>query len=392
MESQTLSVLLDEINIHKDLNNIETQFKVRAIDKAIRSLRRASVFPWAIKKGSLRVFKGVDQYPVASDHDEMLYINDSSVSQYADTARFHNTSLKQFFQDVMSARNLMAEIWDGGTKYIGLKYKDIDLEEQQLDTAEDEDNYAASGDATVAEDDSIVYKEGNGSIKVSITNSTNSATIKCTYSTSLNDSDYKQKYLFRWIYLDAVPTSIEMRLRTDDSNYISASVTTQLAGQAFKADQWNLIAIDLNTATETGTFNSASIVGDTMVLTGAETGTYYIDSAYIRAWKLMDYWYYSKYLVMSSSASSADQERFWRSSDYDETDSLIGDGEWIDVILYEAMEGLLAEVENISLFSYIMRKKQEAWDNFYAKYPNMVPEVITNRYRFDNNPQVANHL
>jgi hypothetical protein len=387
MESTTLAILLDEINIHKDLSNIETQYKVRSIDKAIRALRRASVFPWAIKKGSLRVFKGVKEYPTASDHDEMLYVDKPNIGQYADTARFHNTSLKDFFEDVQSSRNLMSEIWDGGTKYIGLNYKDLDLAEVQLDTAEDEDDYTVSGDATTAEEDSVVYKEGSGSIKVSITNSTNTATIKCLYDVAQNDSDYKEKYLFRWIYLDAVPTSIEMRLNTDDSNYLSASVTTQFSGQAFKADQWNLIAIDLNTAVATGTFTSTSIAGDTMVLTGAATGTYYVDSAYLRGWALFDYWYYSKYLVVATGSSSADQERFWRSNDYNELDSLIGDSEWVDVVLYEAMESLLAEVENVHLFSYIMRKKQEAWDDFYTKYPNMIPEIITTRYRFNNDPQ-----
>jgi hypothetical protein len=206
-----------------------------------------------------------------------------------------------------------------------------------------------------------------------------------------NDSKYKDKYLFRWIYLDAVPTSIEMRLQTDDSNYISASVIAQFSGQSFKADSWNLIAIDLNTATATGTFNSASIASDKTILTGAATGIYYLDSAYLRQWKQFDYWYYSKYLVIASGSSSPDQEKFYRNSDWNTADALIGDEEWIDVILYEAMEAIVAEKENATLFSYIMKKKTEAWNDFYDKYPNMVPAITENYYRFENNPQTNDY-
>jgi len=391
MESNTLSILLDEMNVHKDLENIGEQYKVRAIDKAIRSLRRSSVFPWAIKKGSLRIFNGVKEYPVASDHDEMLHIDKTNIDVYADTARFHNTSLTQFYEDVISNRNLMAEIWDGGTKYIGLNYKTDGLVSITLDNAEDSDDYAASDDATAVENNSINYKEGSGSIKVSITNSTGTATIQNTYANAQSDSDYKSKYLFRWIYLDAVPTSIEMRLQTDDSNYISSSVTTQFSGQSFKADSWNLIAIDLGEATETGTFDSSSITSDKTILTGAATGTYYMDACYLREWRAMDYWYYSRYLVIADGSTSADQERFYRDNDYNTSDALIGDTEWIDIVLYEAMETMLAEVESAQLFSYIMRKKTEAWDNFYEKYPNMVPVVTTNNWRFNNEPQTNDY-
>jgi hypothetical protein len=203
---------------------------------------------------------------------------------------------------------------------------------------------------------------------------------------ALSDSLYKSKYHFRWIYLDAVPTSIEMRLRTSASNYLKTVVTTQFSGAAFKADSWNLIAQNLDEATEMGTFNSGSIASDMIILNGAATGIYYLDTADLKEWKLFDYWYYSKYVVIASGSSAPDQEKFYRDSNWNTADSLIGDQEWIDVILYEAMEGLLVGINNVNLFSYIMRKKKEAWDAFSAKYPDMVPVVTTMRYRFDDEP------
>lgn len=390
MQSTTLAILLEEMNREKDIENLEEQYKVKALDGAIRRLRRESVFPWTIKKASLKVFRDVKEYPVASDHDEMIYLDPTNLSAYADTARFFNTSLQQFYEDVMSNRNLMTEIWDSGTPMIGVNYKDLGLEAIELDNAETVGNYAASGDATAVAADTVNFKEGSGSIKIAITSSTTIANIVTTFPVALNDSKYKSKYHFRWIYLDAVPTSIEMQLRTSASNYLSTTVTTQFSGQAFKADSWNLIAHDLNAATEVGTFDSGSIASEKIILNGAATGTYYLDTCSLKEWKLFDYWYYSRNVIVASGSSSADQEKFYRDSNWNTADALVGDQEWIDVILYEAMEGLLVGINNVNLFSYIMRKKKEAWDAFDAKYPNMVPVITTNRWRFDDEPIIKN--
>ena len=386
MQSTTLALLLEEMDRSKDISNQEEQFKVKALDGAIRRLRRESVFPWTIKKGSLKVFNGVKEYPVASDHDEIIYLDPTNLEAYSQTARFFNTSVQQFYEDVMSNRNLMAEIWDNGTPMIGINYKDLGLEGILLDDAEDSDNYAVSGDAVSVSEDTVNFKHGNGSIRVVVTNSTNVANIVTTFTVALSDSLYKSKYHFRWIYLDAVPTSIEMRLQTSASNYLKTVVTTQFSGQAFKVDSWNLIAHNLDEATEIGTFDSGNIASEKLILNGAATGVYYLDICNLREWKLFDYWYYSRNVIMASGSTSADQEKFYRLSTWNTADALVGDQEWIDVIIYEACETVLAEIENIKLFSYIMRKKQEAWDAFSAKYPDMVPLVTTIRTRFDNEP------
>lgn len=386
MQSTTLAILLEEMNREKDIDNLEEQYKVKAIDGAIRRLRRESVFPWTIKKGSLKVFNGVKEYPVASDHDEIIYLDPTNLEAYSQTARFFNTSLQQFYEDVMSNRNLMTEIWQDGTPKLGVNYKDLGLESLQLDPAEDSDNYTPTDDAVSVSEDLVNYKEGNGSIRIVITNSTGINTVKTTFDSVINDSKYKSKYHFVLRYFDNVPTSIEMRLQTDDSNYLKTVVTTQFAGQAFKADSWNLIAHNLGEATEMGTIDSSNFTSQKVIVNGEATGIDYQDTSNLREWKLFDYWYYSKYVVMADGSSAADQEKFWRSSNYNTADALIGDQEWIDVILYEAMEGLLVGINNVNLFSYIMRKKKEAWDAFSAKYPDMVPVITTIRNRFDNDP------
>jgi len=387
MQSTLLSVLISRMQRWRDIANVEEQYLVRDLDSSIRELRRNFQFPWTLQKGSLKVFNEVDTYPVASDHDEMAYIEKDNIETYSQTARFFNTDMKQFQQNMENQRNIMTEIWDGGTKMIGLKYKNGTLQSQTLSTAETVADYAVSGDATAVAKDTVMYKRGSASMKITITSSAGTATITNDTISTFSDTKYKSKYQFRWIYLDAVPTSITMQIRTDASNYLATTVTTQFSGQALKADQWNLIAQNLDEATETGTFDNTSIAAEAIVLTGAGTGTYYLDESNLREWELMDYWYYSMYNVMLTGSTSADQEYFYNSSEVYSTDSsLIGDSEWIDTTMYDAILTGINAKENAQVFGFISRKRQDAWSEVMKKYPSLTPLITSKKYRYENNP------
>jgi len=390
MQQQTLASIIDEMNVFRDIANIEDQYKEREIDNSIKKLRRKSVFPWMIKKTTLRVFKDVLEYPVASDHDEMFFLENQNIETYADTARFFNTSIKQFFQDVNSNRNVMAEIWKNGTKLIGVNDKDLGLESVNLDTADDADRYTPTDDATSVADELVVVKKGNSSVRVNIVNSSGVATIKNIYRNSIGDSNYTKKYYFRWIYLNSAPTSIDIRVQTDDSNYLAGNVTTQFSGSSFVANDWNQIVLDLNTATETGTFDSNTIASDKIILNGAATGTYYLDDADLKSWNLLDYWYYSTYNIIADGSTAPDQELFVRDGLVDTLDSLVGDKEWLAVVKYDAMNRLLADSENNVVRAVILRERNDAWTDFFAKYPDNIPLITTQKYRFENNPILTN--
>ncbi|NCN07047.1 MAG: hypothetical protein GW946_04390, partial [Candidatus Pacebacteria bacterium] len=288
---------------------------------------------------SLKVFDGVLEYPVPNDYDELAYPDDPrNDSNYAARARFRFTSLQQFYENP-DYRNDIAEIRDGNEVFLGVRYSPSGVASQILNNAEDEDDFTASADADSVAEDLVNYKEGNGSIQVAITNSADTATVKNTFD-SFTDADYKKKYHFKWIYLDAVPTSVTLRFQVDDSDYLETTgITTQFSGQPFKADSWNLVAHDLNEATEVGTISTSSVwASEKIILIGAATGTYYIDASYLRQWTLLDLWYYSLYNVALVASTTADQEFFMNSSEVYSTDSkLIGDLEWADCVMYEAM-------------------------------------------------------
>jgi hypothetical protein len=391
MQYTPLSTIISRMDRWKTIYAIEEQFKVRDLDSAIRELKREFQPPWTLKKGSLKVFDGILEYPVASDHDEMAYIDKTNLDSYASTARLFNTSLQQFYEMVNSTRNLLSELWDNGTKKIGLNLQKENLSSKLLSQAEDNDDYTVSDDAISSALDKVNYVKGNGSIKVVITASAGTATIKNTF-TAFSDSNYKDKYHFRRIYLDTVPTSIEMRLQTDDTNYLSSgAITAQFDGSAFKADQWNIIAYDLNTAAETGTFDSASTASEKVILTGAGTGVYYLDESSIKEWQLMDYWYYSNFYVKTSASNTPDQKFFYDSTDNYDTSlacALVGDDEWVDVIMYDAMLISINAEENKVLYGEIKERREKAWYSIMEQYPSMRPLITTNYWRFNNAPGV----
>jgi len=397
MTTTLLSTILDRMKRWQAISTVEDQYLVRDLDESIRTLRREIVMPWNLRKTSLRVFDGVLEYPVASDHDELAFLDEiSEPSVYSARPRFRFTSIKEFYENP-DYRNDLAEIWDGGERYLGVRYSPAGNISQLLNNAETEGNYSASGDASDIDYQTVVRKYGNGSIQFTVTSSTGVANLIHTFSNSFTDTNYKQKYHFEWVYLDAIPTTIDMRFKIDDSNYLETTdIATQFSGQSLKANAWNLIAHDLNEATEVGTVATTSTWAQgEVILNGADSGTYYIDQSHLRQWSLMDYWYYSKYSVATVGETEPNQEYFFNSNEIYATDNLlVGDTEWVDVIQYDAMLLSLADKEvKDSLYNKILARRQKAWADLIDKYPSLEPVITTLRYRFstDFNSENTRH-
>ena len=390
-----LNVLINRMKRRQSLNTVEDQDLVRDLDESLRTNRRDYQLPWNLKKATLRVFSQVLEYPVPADYDELAYIDTAKdESYYPARARFKFTSLQQFYEN-LDYRNDLAEIRDGNTTFLGVRYR-AGVGSTSLNTAEDDDDWSVSGDATAVTEDTVNFKKGSGSMRIDITNSTDLATIKNTF-TSFIDSNYKQKYHFKWVYLDAVPTSISLRLNVDSSNYLETTgITTQFSGQPFVADAWNLVAHDLNLATATGTITAVSSTWtyEEIDLIEAGTGTYYIDESNLRQWELLDFWYYSKYSIKTVSASLADQEYFMDSSEVYSTDSALAiDSEWADLIMYRGMMIALADKKEGGDFKFAEDMYMDALNELELAYPSMKPLIITTRYRMQNDhtgPSIGN--
>lgn len=383
MQSTLLSTILNRMNRYQVASTTEEVYKVRDIDEAIRTLRRTVLPPWTMKQTTIALFSDVLVYPVASDHEQLAMID----RKLGDTpsARFVYTSLKDFYEDD-NFRNKLCEIWDGGDKFLGARFKDISSQSAKVST-NDPDDWTASDDASTPTEETVNTIDNENTVKITVTYSAGTATLVETAPTTSN-SDYKENYYFRKVYFPAtVPTSVELRYGNDSSNYLSASVTSQFSGQAFKAGAWNELAFDLDTATLTGTITSTAFDYSVIILTETASGTYYIGPAYLRRWNKMDYWYYSRYNVKTSSSSILNREYFINSSDeYSISDSLVGEDAWIDVITFDALLTTLGDQKDSGVITRIMEKRREAWERFIEKYPDMSPLVTTRRLQFSNSP------
>lgn len=123
----------------------------------------------------------------------------------------------------------------------------------ELDPMSDTAGWAVDGTiATSLAKDQTVFWQAPASLRFQLASGTGTL----TKSISSNDlTDYQTVgVIFLAFYAPAVTnlTSITLRLGSDASNYYSVTATTGFL-KAFTANQWQLVAFDLSTATTTGT-------------------------------------------------------------------------------------------------------------------------------------------
>jgi len=364
----------------QSISVVEEQYKVRDLDAAIRYYRRLFQFPQSLQKTTLRVFKDQLEYPVPSGYDALAFF-DNKQKKWDRDFRQAYTSIKEFYEDP-NVYNDVADIWDGNDRFLGVRYDSGKATSQLVSGAEDVSKYTGSGDAGTPVLDSVFFWEGSSSVRFPVTLNTNSATFTWSFDT-ISDSNYKQKYFFVKMYFPTVPTSVSLRFGNDSSNYLSTSVTTQFSGQSFKAGDLNILAIDLNTATTTGTITTSSFDYAAAVVSGVTTGNYYVDSSYLKGWELLDLWYYSKNLIALTGSTTANQEYFMNSSGVYATDSsFVGETEFVDVIRYQALQLTAIDRKDKDLLALFKEKTVDAEAALFSEFPSLRPNVTTSTYNF----------
>ena len=383
MSSTLLSTIIARMQRWQSVLPTEEQYLVYDLDEALRALKRSYNFPWALKKSTLKVFNDVLEYAMASDHKALAYI-DNQDDGFGNKMRAVYTSLQEFYEDPTN-RSQIAEIWDNGTEVLGIRYKGDFAGTIDLDSTSIDSGYTVSGDATTKALDTTVFKKNVSSLKVTVVASTSTATVERTF-TAYSDTNYLKKYYFRWVYFDSTPTNVTLKLGTDSSNYLYKAVTTQFDGRAFKANDWNLVAFDLNAASTIGTFSSTSISYESITATGLSSGNMFLDQSSVKEWKLLDYWYYSNYMIVLTGATAATQGYFMDTNLVYSTDSsLLSPDEFVDVIMYEALISTVADRENSKIYSVIDTKRTKAWSDLLESYPDLEPLIINNYRRIDSN-------
>jgi len=383
MQSTPLSTIIARMNrLSPVFRNTEEQFLVYDLDEALRNLKRNYQTPWTLQKNSLRVFGDILEYPMDSNHLALAYVEGREGS-FEEKPRPYYTSIQEFYSDPNN-KSQYAEIWNGGSRYMGIRNKNLSGSYQAVDQCEMDSDYTLTGDFTAKAIDNVIYEQGNGSLRLTLVDSLGTATLEKTF-TGISGTLYQRKYVFARIYLTGAPTSITLRFGADSSNYLYKTVTTQFSGQAFTANDWNWIAMDLN-----DTDGVVGSVGETttfayyaMTLTGATSGLYYIDRVTLNQWALMDYWFYSNLCIKSETSSIADKAYFLDNDNlYETSDELVCPDEFVDVAMYDAIRSAVSDVESREAWKNISDKRQDAWDSLLKKFPSMEPIIITSGWRF----------
>lgn len=385
-----LSTIISDMNTFQTMQTIEEDVKVRFLDQAIKNDSAGFKLPFRLKKSTLRVFDGVRYYAFPEDYDELAYV-DNDEKDYANRARFKFNSYNEFEED-KDYRNDLAEIYDNGDVVLGCRYRTKRAGSQILDDAENVSVFSVSGDATAAALDQVFFKEGNASIRVTVVLSSGTATISNTFST-FTDTLYQRKYVFRLIYLSGVPDSIALRFGNSATAYLyQANITTQFDGRPLRANAWNLVAFDLNTASTIGSFSSTGLAYEAIIMTNAPSGTYYVDSSYLRTWELLENFdYFSRNAVTDADGNQAETFIDPETEDYDAADYLIGPREWANFLMFRAMILALGDKTDNELYVKLAGIDgkggwaREAEEKVKSRYPSVKYAITNSNWRFRNN-------
>ncbi|MFA5014819.1 MAG: hypothetical protein WC549_04700 [Actinomycetota bacterium] len=177
-------------------------------------------------------------------------------------------------------------------------------EYQEISACDSLTGWTAGGGAGSLALDEDVKAEGNYSINFDLTAAT-AATLTYVIPTAVDLTEYINAgliRLFKW--LPTAPSSIEIQIGDDSSNYYTQTITTQADGDIFDTENLNEIEFSFRDATKSGSPTMSSVLHFKIILnfSSATTDTdFRIDS--IRAYKPENlvFEYYSYYFVKTSA-------------------------------------------------------------------------------------------
>lgn len=380
--STKLGTLINRMDRYATVQRVDSMYKIQDLDEAIRETRRRYRFPWALTASTLKVFPDIISYDVSSDFDGLAFLDDKGKFGVS-KPQFQYTSVKQFYEDPNN-KNLIAEIWDDGQCSLGVKYKDLGASQIILDDCSAVANYTPSGTFTSVENETVQTAIGSNSVKAIATDG--NGIITCDFSDVI-DTEYKKKFFFVYLYFSAIPSSVDIKLKKDDSNYLSKNILTQFDGNLFKANSWNVLAFDLNDCVVEGA-TGGEFTSYELTLNGVETGNYFIGESYLKGYVNLNYQYYTSGLIETTAGVKKTQFLNEETNEYDLLDVLIGDDVYSDIILFEALTTAINEQENKAIYDKVEEKRLDAWSNLFERYPDMQNNIVTDYYNFVDNSDI----
>lgn len=169
-------------------------------------------------------------------------------------------------------------------------------------------NWSTGSDAENLTADSLNYVSEGSSLNFDLSGDTTAGYIENSSLDSLDLSDYEDNgAIFIYVYFpdSSIMTSVNVRWGNDNTAYWNRTVTTNNEGNSFH-DGWNLLRLDWNGATETGTTDSSTVdyARITINYDGTAETDIRVDSLVVRLGSIYDIVYYSKYMFQSATTET----------------------------------------------------------------------------------------
>jgi len=234
-----------------------------ALERAARTVVQQADVPEASGMQAITLYDGVDYY-LAPDILFGGAINLIRRQGAASSPLDYNykvpvdtfTRTKQFLPN-----GYMLDVeYKNGTAMLGIA-SPIPKPRIIIDPMNSTDGWIAAGSASSLVEDETVYYQQPASLRMTLTGSS-TGTLTKTLTNALDLTAYEGVgVVFLAIYTPSATsfTSATVRLGSDSSNYFETGAETEGFLGAWIANDWTLIALDLSSATETGTVDIENV-------------------------------------------------------------------------------------------------------------------------------------
>jgi hypothetical protein len=390
---------------NRDLNSIGVRMEnadwYDYITRAIRELKKGRTLPWQKMETDMDFYTDVFKYDLPSDFDSPIKPNQPLLTSDDEGPYLQYGREKDFYHNNQVK---LALAWERGNKYLLARIAGTD--DLLLDNFDDEaTEYTIAGDGSGAVLDDINYREGSGSLRFSIADSTNQTTITRTKDEAVDVTKYVNcGKAFLHVYMPTVITSITLRYRSDKLNSIwedadfdwdsdlgdevweeaqtgyfqISAVTTQANGDSFQVG-WNLIAFNLVDAVETGVANYDNVDYFQIMIdnTGVSDVNFRVDGLYFRLPTNYRLPYNSTDIVETSQNSATYQEEINAENNY-----LLWEDTWAELIQWKTVElAAMFKFRDVELAQYCRQLYQEDLINFNGRYPSNEARPTSQYYK-----------
>jgi hypothetical protein len=333
------------------------------LSRAINYFSTTYALPTAKRTTSLLMFNGVREYALPSDFGTLI---EPKRPPALTSPRFIRNTEREL-SHWPYGRKLAVE-WDGATPFLAAT-NDQDSASSLIHGCDDVDGVTLSGDGSLLGLDEMIYTEGTGSIKFTVTGATGQTVLTFV----IDPIDVTDALTQNWSFLDLICpstntvdlTDVKLRLGTDASNYYEMTATARYRGQDLEAGS-GLIGFDFTAATETGAVTDTNIVWMQVIIdhgTSGVNGVYHLDNIFTSRGVYFDIPYYSQNNVLDATGA--------RTTTVADGYTILFPTGFDEALIYKTLELIAASpnIKDSSFANYAARELKPKEDALAALYP-----------------------